>query len=80
MGLKVAVVGAGSWGTALASVLTKNGHTVTIWSRGREVADSINQKHENRVYLPGIKLPQLIKATTDLKAAMSVLPDRFFWN
>lgn len=70
MSSKVAVVGAGSWGTALATLLAGNGHSTTIWSRGSEVADLINKRHENKVYLPGIKLDPNLKATTDLKTAL----------
>lgn len=69
--MKAAVVGAGSWGTALAAVLAKNGHETTIWSRGAEVADTINEKHENKVYLPGIKLPEGLRSTSDLRDALS---------
>jgi glycerol-3-phosphate dehydrogenase (NAD(P)+) len=68
--LKVAVIGAGSWGTALASLLAYKGNGVTIWSRGSEVADLINHRHENRVYLPGFSLPETLKATTDIQAAV----------
>ena len=67
----VAVIGAGSWGTALATLLAGNGHSTAIWSRGTEVADLINNKHENRVYLPGIKLHPGLRATTDLATALS---------
>ncbi len=69
--MNVAVVGAGSWGTALAAVLAKNGHRTTLWSRGDEVADAINEKHENKVYLPGIKLPESLTSATDLETAVS---------
>lgn len=68
---RVAVVGAGSWGTALASLLSSNGNQVTIWSRGTEVADLINKRRENRVYLPGIKLHDQLSATTDISQALS---------
>ncbi len=71
MGLKAAVIGAGSWGTALASVLAKNDNAVTIWSRGQEVADSINKHNENKVYLPGIKLDPGIRSVTDMAEALS---------
>jgi glycerol-3-phosphate dehydrogenase (NAD(P)+) len=71
MSSKVAVVGAGSWGTALATLLASNGHQTTIWSRGDEVAGLINNKHENRVYLPGIKLHPELRATTSLKDALT---------
>ncbi|MEE8310925.1 MAG: NAD(P)H-dependent glycerol-3-phosphate dehydrogenase [Candidatus Binatia bacterium] len=67
----VAVVGAGSWGTALAGLLAGAHEDVMIWSRGSEVADLIKQRHENRVYLPGIKLPGNLDATTDLEAALA---------
>ena len=52
---RVAVIGAGSWGTALASLLAGKGYDVVLWSRGAEVAASINEHHENRPYLPGVK-------------------------
>jgi glycerol-3-phosphate dehydrogenase (NAD(P)+) len=68
---RVAVVGAGSWGTALANLLSTNGHKTTLWSRGEEVAALINRKHENSVYLPGIRLSPELIATTDLGAAVS---------
>ena len=68
---RVAVVGAGSWGTALANLLSTNGHKTTLWSRGDEVAALINRKHENSVYLPGIRLSSELIATTDLGATVS---------
>jgi glycerol-3-phosphate dehydrogenase (NAD(P)+) len=70
-GVKIAVVGAGSWGTALASLLAAKGYTVQIWSRGREVADHINRDHENRIYLPGYKLPESLIATVDIGRAVA---------
>ena len=54
---KVAVFGAGSWGTAFSLVLADAGHEVTIWGRRPEVCDAINTKRENTDYLPGITLP-----------------------
>ena len=54
---KITVVGAGSWGTALAMVLADNGHDVRIWGNRSELMDEINTKHENSRYLPGITLP-----------------------
>lgn len=70
MAIKVAVIGAGSWGTALAALLAGKGYDTTIWSRGEEVATSINRRHQNRVYLPDLKLPENLKATTDLAQAL----------
>lgn len=80
----VAVVGAGSWGTALARVLGTNGHTVRLWAREAEVVDAINHRHENPDFLPGVILPEAISATSDLaaalygvQAAVSVVPSQF---
>jgi glycerol-3-phosphate dehydrogenase (NAD(P)+) len=67
---KAAVVGAGSWGTALAMVLAEKGHDVTIWSYEAEVASSINERSQNR-YLQGVGLPPALRAETDLVAAVA---------
>lgn len=64
--VKVAVLGAGSWGTALASLLARNGHDTVIWGRDANQVRSINEAHENTRYLPGISLPESLKASTDL--------------
>lgn len=63
----VAVLGAGSWGTALAIVLADNGHDVRLWGRREEQVVEINKEHRNEKYLPGIVLPENIKATTQLE-------------
>ncbi|KGA99158.1 glycerol-3-phosphate dehydrogenase [Alkalihalobacillus alcalophilus ATCC 27647 = CGMCC 1.3604] len=68
---KVAVIGAGSWGSALALVLADNNHDVTIWARREDQINEINLKHTNEKYLPNIELPHSIKGTTDLKEAVS---------
>ncbi|WP_353198017.1 NAD(P)H-dependent glycerol-3-phosphate dehydrogenase [Sandarakinorhabdus sp.] len=60
-----AVIGAGAWGTALASTLAGNG-PVTLWAREAEVIDTINEARENRLFLPGITLPAGIAATANL--------------
>lgn len=64
--MKVAVLGAGSWGTALASLLARNGHDTVIWGRNAGQIRSINSDHENARYLPGISLPESLKASADL--------------
>ena len=66
----VAVLGAGSWGTALAALLARKGHAVTVWGRDAVIASAIDRDHENPRYLPGIVLPDSLKATTDLAAAL----------
>lgn len=68
---RVAVLGAGSWGTAFSIVLADGGNDVTIWARREEVAASINDAHENADYLPGIELPRTITATHDPERALA---------
>ena len=68
--LNIAVLGAGSWGTALAALMARHGHAVTLWGRDATVAAAIDRQHENTRYLPGIALPDTLRATTDLAAAM----------
>lgn len=59
------VMGAGSWGTAFALVLADAGNEVRLWGRRPELCDAINADHENPDYLPGITLPDTIRATSD---------------
>lgn len=66
---KIAVFGAGSWGTAFSIVLADAGNDVTIWGRREEVCEVINDKHENVDYLPGIALPPSITASHDPERA-----------
>jgi len=61
---KIAVMGAGSWGTTFAKLLADAGNDVTIWSRRQEVADEINEDGRNGDYLPGINLPSELKASS----------------
>jgi glycerol-3-phosphate dehydrogenase (NAD(P)+) len=65
----VAVVGAGSWGTAVASLLARKTRT-RLWARSAAVADQITQQHTNDDYLPGIALPDALVATPDLAEAV----------
>ena len=62
---RVAVFGAGSWGTAFSIVLADAGNEVTVWGRREEVCDAINQRHVNADYLPDVQLPPTISATHD---------------
>jgi glycerol-3-phosphate dehydrogenase (NAD(P)+) len=64
--MKIAIVGAGAWGTALAMAARRAGCDVLIWAFEPEVADGIAQDNENRPYLPGVKLDPAIRATNDL--------------
>lgn len=68
---RVAIIGAGSWGTALALALSRRGgHTVAIWSHTRQIADSIRDTHENVKYLPGLQFPDDIHATAEMGEAL----------
>ena len=67
---KVAVLGAGSWGSAFAIVLADAGNEVTLWARRPELAATICREHENTDYLPGIELPAAITATSDVAEAL----------
>ncbi|MFE6079525.1 NAD(P)H-dependent glycerol-3-phosphate dehydrogenase, partial [Paenibacillus sp. NPDC057886] len=67
---KVAMLGAGSWGTALSLVLADNGHQVMMWGHRAELIDQINDLHENKDYLPGVELSSSIIGTADLNEAL----------
>lgn len=69
--MDVAVLGAGSWGTALAKVLAENGHAVSIWDVGAEQLRTITDEHENKKYLPGITLPPNLRGEPDLGRALA---------
>jgi len=68
---KIAVFGAGSWGTAFSIVLADAGNDVVIWGRREEVCAAINEKRENSDYLPGIELPARVSATHDPEQALA---------
>jgi glycerol-3-phosphate dehydrogenase (NAD(P)+) len=68
--MKVAVLGAGAWGTALALLLAEKGGEVLLWTRRRELCDAINASHENARYLPGAKLPRNVLATDSIPSAL----------
>jgi glycerol-3-phosphate dehydrogenase (NAD(P)+) len=63
--MKIAIIGAGGWGTALAKVSAERGHDVTLWTRSRERADELITFRENTTYLPGIRLPNEIAITSE---------------
>jgi len=67
---RVAVIGAGSWGTALSLVAARNQHHVTLWAREREVAEGINRARRNPFYLSDIELPENIHATLNVEEAI----------
>lgn len=69
---KVAVIGAGSWGTALSSVLAINGHQVFLLARDRRRIDEINHCRSNEKYLPDVRLPEGIVATDDVTVTEGV--------
>ena len=68
--MRVAVIGAGAWGTALADLLASNGHETTIWAFETDVAHSINSCHENQRFLQGFTLAPSLRATNDLRATL----------
>ena len=65
MRLKVGLLGGGSWGTTVASVVSRNA-PITLWARDAETVSDINTHRENRKYLPGITLPSALRATNDM--------------
>ena len=67
---RIAVIGAGNWGTALAATLAKSGHAVSLWAYEPEVVESIRDRQENIVFMPGVSLPASIAATHDLGEAL----------
>src|SRR5579862_6681158 len=67
----VGVIGAGAWGTALAFAAAQAGRQVTLWARESEVVDQIRGSRENRMFLPGVTLPDTIEATDDMAKAAS---------
>ncbi|MDB4968201.1 MAG: hypothetical protein JWN44_3890 [Myxococcales bacterium] len=68
--MEIAVIGAGSWGTALAKVLADKGNAVTLWGRSPEHAAEIQETRVNARYLPQARLPDTLTATADLEAAV----------
>ena len=67
---RVSVIGAGSWGTALAVLLTNNGHETLLWSHRKEQAQELAATREHKAKLPGVLLPEKLQITDDLEAAL----------
>lgn len=67
---RIAVMGAGSWGTTMAKVCAEAGNSVTLWARRRDAAELIARTHRNERYLPGIDLPRSLTVTHDDAAAL----------
>ena len=67
---KVTVLGGGGWAIALAKVLNENGHNVTLWSALEREVEALTKERENKVGLPGVKIPEEIKITNDIKEAV----------
>ena len=88
--MKLAVLGSGSWGSALAVHFGREGFKVSQWCREEEVAEQINKERENKTFLPGVKYPETVRATTSVEEAVegadfvfSVIPVQFtppFWR
>ena len=68
---RIAVIGAGNWGTALAIVAARAGHDVCVWSRNPEVVDGINRDHFNPIYLKDAVLPEQVSASKDIVNVVS---------
>ncbi|MBA4146591.1 MAG: NAD(P)-dependent glycerol-3-phosphate dehydrogenase [Verrucomicrobia bacterium] len=69
--MKIAVIGAGAWGTALANLLAQNNHRVTLWAHNAARADEIRETGRNERYLPGIDLSSALEAEANLQKAVS---------
>ena len=67
--MKISVIGSGSWGTAIGTMLAENGHKVLLWSYSQQECNDLIQHKENRAFLPGIKIPNSIEHTTCLQQA-----------
>lgn len=70
MTYRTAVMGAGSWGTTFTKLLHDAGGEVVLWGRRPEVVEAVNERHENPDYLPGVTLPEGVRATLDPAEAL----------
>ncbi len=69
--MRTTILGGGAWGTALASHCVRAGLPVRIWIREPEVAAEVNETHQNRAFLPGVELPDALRATSQMEEALS---------
>ena len=69
--MRIGVVGAGSWGTALANLLAEKGYSIDLWVFETEVIDQILSQRENRVFLPGVELSENLHPSGDVKQVVS---------
>ena len=67
----IAIIGAGSWGTALALVAARAGQPVRLWAHSQEVVETLRRTRENQIYLPGFVLPENVTPAGELAEALS---------
>ena len=72
----ISVLGAGSWGTTLACLLSDKGYDVTLWVHEKELAEEINNTRINRIYLPDTILPDNLKVTSSIDDMRDFLIER----
>jgi len=70
---RIAILGAGRWGTALSVILprARKSHEISLWARNAELAETLQRQRENTAYLPGVRLPKEIRVTHDMQAALA---------
>jgi glycerol-3-phosphate dehydrogenase (NAD(P)+) len=71
MNYNIAILGGGSWGTAVSKLLSENNHKVKIWFRNEEKAETVKNTRENKYYLPDIKIPENVLITSDIHEAVT---------
>ena len=68
---KAGIMGTGSWGTALALLLYKNGHEVTLWSINNDEVEELKKEREHKSKLPGVKIPEDLRITNSMEEAVA---------
>lgn len=68
--MRISVIGAGSWGTAVSWLLAGREHDVSLWAREPEIATEVNERHRNPLYLPDVELPDRVRATSSIGEAL----------